>query len=79
VSEKDKEYERENLVGKIQFSPLSEKERLREIDIRVGARLMEKEILRAEYSRGLQDGIYVLAIIGAIIYVAYEMYKKRVE
>jgi hypothetical protein len=66
VTEKDG-----SIVGTVAFSPLSEKERLHEIDMRVGARLAEREILRGEYVRGVLDTVTVVFFIAALVYVTF--------
>jgi len=59
------------VVGKMEFSPLTEKERLHEIDMRVGQRLMEREMRRSEYLRGFFDCFYVLAMIALMAYFGF--------
>jgi hypothetical protein len=43
----------------------------REIDMRVGARLVEKELFRAEYVRGLLDCFTVLVFIAMAVYITF--------
>jgi hypothetical protein len=66
VTEKDG-----SIVGTVAFSPLSEKERLHEIDMRVGAKLAEREILRNEYVRGILDCFTVVLFIAAMVYMTF--------
>jgi hypothetical protein len=64
------------VTGKIEISPspivvLTEKERLHEIDMRVGARLAEREILRGEYVRGVLDTVTIVFFIAALVYITF--------
>jgi hypothetical protein len=58
-------------VGKVEFAPLSESERRAEIDMRVGARLAEREVYRQQYVNGFLDCFYVLAAIAWVVYIAW--------
>jgi hypothetical protein len=56
-------------------APISEKQgheiRLHEIDMRVGAKLAEREILRNEYVRGILDCFTVVLFIAAMVYMTF--------
>lgn len=56
-------------VGKI--VQLTEIERRAEIDMRVGARLAEREVYRQQYVNGFLDCFYVLTAIVFMVYVAW--------
>lgn len=58
-------------TGKVEHCTGFDRKQLQEIDIRVGARLLEREMMRAEYVRGLTDAIYWLAIFAVLTYTAY--------
>lgn len=64
-------------VGKIEHCTGFDRKQLQEIDIRVGARLMEREMLRAEYVRGLTDAFYWLVIFAMLAYTAYIYFKAE--
>jgi hypothetical protein len=68
--------EKPETLGKIEHCTGFDRKQLQEIDIRVGAKLMEREMLRSEYVRGLLDCFYVLALIGGIVYYCYFLGKE---
>lgn len=56
-------------VGKIEHCTGFDRKQLHEIDIRVGAKLMEKEMLRAEWIRGFYDCFYLVFFVAWAIYL----------
>lgn len=67
----------ETIVGKVEFSPLSETERRQEIDYRVMRALSERDIMRGEYVRGLTDAFYWFVIFAMLAYAAYIYFKAE--
>lgn len=59
------------VTGKIEHCTGFDRKQLQEIDIRVGARLMEREMQRAEYLRGFFDCFYILVFVALGIYIWY--------
>jgi hypothetical protein len=59
----------DTVTGKIEHCTGFDRKQLQEIDIRVGARLMERELLRSEYIRGILDCFYFLLFVGLGIYI----------
>lgn len=57
------------VTGKIDHCIGFDRKQLQEIDIRVGAKLMEREIRRAEYLRGFFDCFYIILFLAFGTYV----------
>jgi hypothetical protein len=60
-------------------TPLSEKELLHEIDMRVGAKLVQRDIEKWQYQQGVKDCVYVLFILACAAYILYVSFWNREE
>ena len=65
------------VTGKIEHCTGFDRKQLQEIDIRVGAKLMERELLRGEYVRGILDCFTVLMFIAGLLYVVFFVGKEE--
>ncbi len=57
------------VTGKIEHCTGFDRKQLQEIDIRVGSKLMERELYRAEYVRGFLDCAYIFIFLALGVYI----------